>query len=127
MKAFKFITGQTDEIISQQPTNVRNVEGTAVTTARSIRDAVVIAINACNLHHLRYEEFEISFYLDDYLDVQRMKLRVMDIRKYRNPIYSFYKIHYKMARWGTTINEHTPIYQRRFDEPDYYRLIHQTS
>ena len=77
------------------------------------------SINICNRLDRRYEEYVHHFEISG----SPFKLKVIDITRYRNPVYNFFKIRYKMSPSDMNLNESNVINQLRLDEPDYYRQI----
>jgi hypothetical protein len=78
-----------------------------------IKMAVINAVNICHRQDWNYENYE------HYFDVEgrEMKLRILGIRSYRNPVYSFFKI-----RYG---DENIVINQLRLNDEEYNTLILQ--
>jgi hypothetical protein len=90
-----------------------------------IKMAVINAVNICHRQDWHYENYE------HYFDVEgrEMKLRILDIRSYRNPVYSFFKIRYKMCLANLSLDrfdgENIVINQLRLNDEEYNTLILQ--
>jgi hypothetical protein len=87
-----------------------------------IKDAVVNAINICNRTDIRYEYYNYYFMNGD----NYLKLKVFDIRRYRNPVFSYFIIRYKIGESNCNMDYVMVFNQLRLDEEEYYRLIHET-
>jgi hypothetical protein len=90
-----------------------------------IKMAVINAVNICHRQDWHYENYE------HYFDVEgrEMKLRILDIRSYRNPVHSFFKIRYKMCLSNLSLDrfgdENIVINQLRLNDEEYNTLILQ--
>ena len=91
-------------------------------TAQPIKHAVMNAINVCNRYDHRYEDYEHHFNIGE----TPFKLLVLDIRRFRNPVYSYFIIRYKMGFVSTNLNDRTVINQLRIEPEEYYRLLEPT-
>jgi predicted transcriptional regulator len=85
-------------------------------------NAVMDSINYCNRTDTRYEDNEHYFDMSG----RAFKLKVLDIRRYRNPVHSFFKIRYKMCTSNMNLDEANVIAQLRLEPEEYYRLLHPT-
>jgi hypothetical protein len=87
-----------------------------------IKDAVVNAINICNRTDMRYENYQHYFiHGNNYL-----KLKVSEIRNYRNPVFSYFIIRYKIGESTCNMDNVMNFQQLRLETEEYYRLIHET-
>lgn len=84
-----------------------------------VKLAVVNHVNICHIQDWNYENYEHYFEIEG----REMKLMVLDITRYRNPVYNFIKIRYKMCLSTMDLNEVNVITQLRLDEDEYNRLI----
>ena len=121
MKIFKFFSGNKnnpteDEIIRaiEFPRRIN----TSINELQPVKNAVVNAINICNRNDINYENYEHYFGYND-------KLKVLDIRHYRNPVYTYFVIRYRMGTFNSNLDDEG-ISQLRLEVEEYYRLIHET-
>ena len=84
-----------------------------------IRNAIVDAIRICNISNFNYDDYEHYFFYDN----RRFKLKITEIRRYRNPVYSYCIIRYKMGRDIINLDEGRVVTQMRLDEEQYRLLI----
>ena len=125
MTPFKFFRGDpySDRTINTNYYRVVEVRarqtGQQMEEQQPIKMAVINAVNICHRFNHNYQDYE------HYFDVEGrdMKLKILDITRYRNPEYIFFKIRYKMSPSDMNLNESNVINQLRLDEPDYYRQI----
>ena len=82
--------------------------------------AVMNAINICNRRDIRYENYEHYFDMSG----RAFKLKVIDIRRFRNPVFSYFIIRYKMCTSFMNLDDGIVITQLRLEPEDYYRLLH---
>jgi hypothetical protein len=87
-----------------------------------IKDAVVNAINICNRTDMRYENYQHYFMNGD----NNLKLKVFEIKRYRNPVFSYFIIRYKIGVPNCDMDNVVVFNQLRLEVEEYYRLIHQT-
>ena len=66
-----------------------------------IRNAIVDAIRICNISDIRYENYEHHFHYD----ARHFKLKVYEIRRYRNPVHSYYVIRYAVASFNVNLDD----------------------
>jgi len=116
MTPFKFFRGNPylDRNINQSLYGV-------VQVANPIRDAVVNAVNICHRTDMRYDLYEHYFTMNG----TQMVLKIMEVRSYRNPIHSFFKIRYKMCLSTMNLDEVTIFTEMRLNDEQYDRLIFQ--
>ena len=88
-----------------------------------IKMAVINAVNICHRQDWDYDNYEHHFEVEG----REMKLRVIDITRYRNPVYNFTKIRYEMCLANLSLDEigDVVINQLRLNEVEYYTLIRE--
>ena len=89
-----------------QPMNNGNIYSYEF-TLQPIKSAIADAINICNISDITYENYEHYYHHDN----RRFKLKVLDIRRFTNPVYSYFIIRYKMGRDIINLDEHFHITQ----------------
>ena len=118
MKTFKFLTKNPPKHFNSGIIIIYEYES----AVQPIRNAIVDAIRICNISNLNYEDYEHYFFYDN----RRFKLKVIEVRRYRNPIFSYWIIRYKMGRDIVNLDESMVTTQLRLDEEQYRLLIDQT-
>ena len=126
MSPFKFFRGNPYADITINQNYYRRVNPIRDAVGQQpIKMAVVNAVNICHRQDWYYENYE------HYFDVEgrEMKLRILGIRSYRNPVHSFFKISYKMCLSNLSLDrfgdEDIVINQLRLNDDEYNRLIIQ--
>ena len=130
MRSFKFLSKNQsiddrlrelhEQVLAYYTREVNPNYYTTLNTTRPIICAVADAINICNLSDIRYGNYEHYFHYDN----RRFKLKVIEVRRYRNPIYSYWIIRYKMGRDIVNLDESMVTTQLRLDEEQYRALIY---
>lgn len=119
---FKFFHGNPYLERTINPNYYRRVNP-VVQVDNPIKMGVINAVNICHRQDWDYVDYE------HYFDVEgrEMKLRILDIRSYRNPIHSFIKIRYEMCLANLSLDEAGDIVinQLRLNDDEYERLILQ--
>jgi hypothetical protein len=86
-----------------------------------IKMAVINAVNICNRTDTRYDSYEHYFTIEG----TQMVLKIMEVRSYRNPVHSFFKIRYKMCLSTMNLDDNPVFTELRLNEEEYNRLIIQ--
>ena len=115
MRPFKFFSG--DPYLRSINRNLYET----VRMTQPVVNAVMDSINYCNRTDTRYEDNEHYFDMSG----RAFKLKVLDIRSYRNPVHSFFKIRYEMCLANLSLDEigDVVINQLRLNEHEYQTLI----
>lgn len=120
MIPFKFFRGNPYADRTINPNYYRRVERIEP-VVNPIRDAVVNAVNICHRTDMRYDLYEHYFTMEG----TQMVLKIMEVRSYRNPIHSFFKIRYKMCLSTMNLDNNPVFNELRLNDEQYDRLIIQ--
>jgi len=121
MIPFKFFRGNPYEDRTINRNYYRRVGPVEVTEQQPIKMAVINAVNICHRTDMRYDLYEHYFTMEG----TQMVLKIMEVRSYRNPIQSFFKIRYKMCLSTMNLDENPVFNELRLNEEEYNRLIIQ--
>ena len=123
MNAFKFFRGNSYLERTINPNYYRRVEpaGVGVTEQQPIKMAVINAVNICHRTDMRYDLYEHYFTIEG----TQMVLKIIEVRSYRNPVHSFFKITYKMCLSTMILDDNIVFNELRLNDEQYNRLIFQ--